>query len=269
MWMLRPPDADGLLFVSSGKTFIVETVITAIVAAITSVVVTSLSLTLTSRQGRQAEERAWRREIESGFLGPLRLQAATVHIRLADVIRRVEGGGERQRALAVISEPAEASSKCAAWFAGEGCYLASTVYITACLFAWMARVSRSHPFPPARQGAGTELARLLVNVQRGFLRDFGIYSALQPSVGETMWLTTEGRLRTYREFCQTLTDPDCFAWLERLFLYYLEAGRGEKLDRVQQVVRATEDLASFLDKCLGGSGAIVTQLATDAVVAYP
>jgi hypothetical protein len=246
-----------------------ETMIAAIVAAVTSVAVTGLSLVLTGRQRQQAEEQARHRAIDSGFLSPLRLQVATVHIRLVDVLQRAEDDGGRGRALEVIADPAAVSSQRAAWFTGEGCYLTSTVYLTACLFAWMARVSAHHPFPQMRRSADTELTRLLMNVQRGFLRDFGIYSALQPSIGEAMWLPGEGHLRTYREFCALLTDPEGFAWFERVFLYYLETGRGEKLDRVRHVVAATKELAGFLDRCLAGSGEIIAELAADAVVAYP
>lgn len=125
---------------------LVDTVIAAAVAAVTSVAVTALSLILTGRQRRQGVERSQRRGVEARFLNPLRLQAALVHIRLTDVLERAESGGPRQRALQVLADSAEVPGRDSSWFTSEGCYLTSTVYMTACLFSWIDRVSRNHPF---------------------------------------------------------------------------------------------------------------------------
>ena len=248
---------------------LVDTVIAAAVAALTSVVVTALSLVLTSRQRKQGEERAHRREIEGKFLNPLRLRVALVHIRLVDVLARVEGGGTRKQALDVVADAAQVRDQEPAWFTGEGCYLASTAYLTACLFAWMDRISKNHPFLELQQRADTELTGLMANVQRAFLQDFGIYSVLQATIGHQMWDQHEDRLITYREFCALLCNFDDFVWFERIFVYYRETGRGEKLDRVRHAVLATEDLARFLDRCVPGKGAIIDQLVGSVVLAYP
>lgn len=71
------------------------------------------------------------------------------------------------------------------------------------------------------------------------------------------------------KFCQLLGDPDNFIWFERVFIYYLESGDGEKLDRIRHAVRATEELATFLDKCVTGEAAIIPQLTGGIVLAYP
>lgn len=54
---------------------------------------------------------------------------------------------------------------------------------------------------------------------------------LQPTIGHEMWLQDGQRLRTYREFCDLLRDPAALVWFERILVYYLESGRGEKRPR--------------------------------------
>jgi hypothetical protein len=244
-------------------------VIAALVAAFTSVAVTVLSLQVAGRQRRHETDLKHRDEINALYLNPLRRQVAEVSSRLVQILHSVEAGADRQRALGIITDPEELASKPAAWFSGEGYFLASTAYLTACLFAWVERVRRDHPFLRLAVLDDTALAELLVRVQFAFMRDLGIYYLLQPSIGEDMWCSDDKRLRTYREFCSLLADPDHLAWLHRVFLYYIETARGEKLGRVQEAAAAIEDLACFLDCCVGGARSLTGALATEATKPSP
>lgn len=79
----------------------------------------------------------------------------------------------------------------------------------------MDRISKNHPFLELQQRADTELTGLMANAQRAFLRDFGIYSVLQSTIGYQMWDQQEDQLITYREFCALLRNFDDFVWFDK------------------------------------------------------
>jgi hypothetical protein len=61
-------------------------------------------------------------------------------------VRQADAGGGRYEAVLAVAEPAEISGKDAAWFNGAGCALASSVYLTACLFAQLKKVRDDFPY---------------------------------------------------------------------------------------------------------------------------
>ncbi|HZR54802.1 MAG TPA: hypothetical protein VFB06_35545 [Streptosporangiaceae bacterium] len=244
-------------------------VMAALVAAITSVVVTVISLEVAGRQRRHEAHLEHREEINVRYLNPLRRQVAEMSSRLVQILYSIEADTERRRLLGIIGDPDELLGESAAWFAGEGYFLASTAYLTASLFAWIERVRRDHPFLRLTGIDDTALTELLVKVQFAFVRDLGIYYHLQPSIGENMWYGDDGRLRTYREFCSLLTDPEHLVWFRRIFLYYIETARGEKLDRIQEAIEAIHDLARHLDRYVAGSGSLAGPLAAEATRPSP
>ena len=87
----------------------------------------------------------------------------------------------------------------------------------------------------------------------------------QISTGEDMWLRTENRLLTYREFCDMLRDPEARVWLDRILMSYLETGRGERNDRANNVISSIQELVTFLDHCVGGGGAITSCWAAEGI----
>ena len=83
-----------------------------------------------------------------------------------------------------------------------------------------------------------------------------------------MWLDGENsRLRTYREFCELLMSPVSRVWLDRLFLYYLETGRAEKLERVRDAIASIQQLSDFLDRCVGGGDSLLGRLTAEGIEA--
>ncbi|MBO2455025.1 hypothetical protein J4573_48615 [Actinomadura barringtoniae] len=227
----------------------------AVVAAITSVTVAVLSLLLGERQQRRKEERVRRQDLNAQYLNPLRLHLVENHFRLSGTFERTSEAGQAE-AMLVIDDPAEVSGKDAAWFNGRGCALVSSVYLTACLFAHLKKVRDDFPYLRLPAADDTQLAALLLRVQRGFLRDQGVYYVTQPSIGESMWLRDEKRLLTYREFCERLQDPAWRTWLDRLIQFQLDTAQGDRQERTQQLLKALEQLSEFLDECVGGGRSI-------------
>ena len=89
--------------------------------------------------------------------------------------------------------------------------------------------------------------------------------ANQPSIGQDMIVAAEDRLVSYREFCELLRTPQRRIWLDRLITYYLETGRGMKLDRVTDGITAMEALSSLLDNVAGGGNSVRSRLAAEGI----
>jgi hypothetical protein len=236
----------------------------AVVAAITSVTVTVLSLLLGDRQQRRREDHAHSQKLNAQYLNPLRLHLVENHFRLSGTLERTSTSGKAE-AMLVIDDPAEVSTKDAAWFNGPGCALTSSVYLTACLFAQLKKVRDDFPYLRLSAADDTRLAALLLRVQRGFLRNDGVYYVAQPSIGESMWVRGPERLLTYREFCEHLQDPSWRAWMDRLIQFQLDTAHGDKRDRTQYLIIALEQLSEFLDRCVGGGHSIKSRQQAEGI----
>jgi len=236
----------------------VEALIAATVSAVTSVAVALISFQLASRQQSRSAERTERKILSETYLNPLRFQIADNHYRILDALRRPAA---RQRMLAV-NEAKEISSKGLVWFNEEGSYLASSVYLMACLFAYLKRVRDQVPYLQLPGNDDTRLVELMLKLQIPLVKEGGVQYAVQTSLGQDMWVT-ENRLCTYREFCELLREPESRVWFDRLITFFVEIGRRQKIDRALKLVTAMWELAAFLDECVGGGRAIISRWEAD------
>jgi type II secretory pathway component PulF len=101
------------------------------------------------------------------------------------------------------------------------------------------------PYLQIPSSEDTRLAELILRVQISLLKQGGIQYVNQISTGEDMWLRTENRLLTYREFCDMLRDPEARVWLDRILMFYLETGRRERNDRADNVISSIQELVTF------------------------
>ena len=239
-------------------------VATALISALTSVSVVLVSFFLSTREDRKKEKRAERQELNARYLNPLRLHLAETRFWLAEILLRTEESGQCEDLL-IIDAPADLSDREPGWFTTWGAYLASSAYLTACLFAWLTKTRDSAPYLRFGSEDDTRLSVLMLRVSHSFLRDQGIYYVLQPSIGQDMILPAEDRLISYREFCELLLTPARRVWLDRLIAYYLETGRGTKLDRVADAIAAMEELSAFLDDVIGGGESVSSRLAVEGI----
>ncbi|MEU6554329.1 hypothetical protein ABZ915_29265 [Streptomyces sp. NPDC046915] len=237
--------------------------LSAVAAAATSVIVTVCSIFLGERQQRRKERRTQRQELNAKYLNPLRFHLVENHFRLSSINNRTSAHGPNAVML-VIEDPAEVSSKDAAWFTGPGYALMSAVYLTSCLYAQLKKVREDFPYLRLSATDDTRLAALLLRVQRGFLVNGGVYYVTQPSIGESVWVRDDERLLTYREFCEKLQDPTWRVWIDRLILFYLDIARGEKTQRTERLLAALAQLSEFLDACVGGGKSIESRVQAES-----
>jgi hypothetical protein len=208
------------------------------------------------------QRRAEAAEVNLRYLNPLRLQVAETAFRHDQYVATVERRGS-QVGISPVATPEEVSGKSPDWFVGEGCYLVSTAYIVACLFAEMAKLREGYAYLRLPDSAAdTELATLVLRVNIAFLRDQGVYYAIQYSIGRDMRLE-DGRLIGYREFCERLRDPTARVWFDRLLGFYIQAGRPDQLERLHRADRALLDLGAALDRAVGGSTSLAHRFAAE------
>lgn len=197
------------------------------------------------------EAQAHRKKVALTYLNPLRLWAEETYVRLSEISVRLRRSGDRLPALTYVTHPKTVSQKDADWFNGKGCYLISTCYITACLFATIQQVRENMPYLSFSKESDTELMTLMFYVSHGFLQDLGVFYVTQPSIGQRLYLPDQSRLMTYREFCLLLQDPEERIWCDRLINFYIETGQGQKLHRIEAAIVAIANLSQFLDTHIG------------------
>ncbi len=188
------------------------TIISAIIAAVTALVVVLVTSTIQQSVGKMQDEK----RINEEYLNPLRLYLEENYFRIAEILRRVEAGGGKCEPLLSIESTEELSQKDASWFNSQGCYLVSSCYFTACLSATIKKVRNDVPYLRLREGDDTQLLHLLLKINLGFLKEMGVFYAIQQSIGEQTYIQAEGRFMTYREFCEVLQDPQKRVWFDRL-----------------------------------------------------
>jgi len=189
------------------------------------------------------------------YLKPLRLYLEENHFRLNEILNRVEAGGGKYDILVGVDANSISTQK-AEWFNGEGCYLISSCYFTAGLFYQIRKVKDDFAYLRLGKQEDTRLLNLTFKVSHAFLQNLGIFYATQPSIGIDMYLPEQDRVRSYREFCQLLQDPEKRIWFDRLINFYIETGKGQNLARVKDALQAIAELSQFLDKAVGGGASL-------------
>ena len=225
-----------------------------LVSAVTSGAI-SLALTwLSGRQQRREGERARREARAMTYLNPLRWHTAEVHHRLSLHAASVERHGCYPPGR-VLTDPREIEGKGTAWFAGEGVVLASSVWMAACLFAQMTRTRHDLPFLRLSGHDDTRLTALLQQVHAAFAA-CGVYYATQSSIGTDALLESEERLRSYREFCELLAEPDRRVWADPVIWFLIAVAHGERRAGLRRVMDALAELSAFLDASLAGGASL-------------
>ncbi|MEU3917833.1 hypothetical protein [Streptomyces sp. NPDC029004] len=231
-----------------------DTLSVALVSALTSGAISTGLVWLTSRQQRRDSERAQRETHNMSYLNPLRWHTAEAHHRLSLYATSVDQRGF-YRPAQVLNEPQEIDGKNAAWFAGAGVALVSSVWMTACLFAQMTRARHDIPFLRLPGKDDTTLAALILKVHVAFAA-CDVYYATQSSIGTDVLLEAEGRLRSYREFCDLLSQPDRRVWADPLIWFHLAVANGERRPNLQRALDAMHELSAFLDDSLAGGASL-------------
>ncbi|MGV9706363.1 hypothetical protein [Streptomyces sp. NPDC003483] len=231
-----------------------DTLSVTLVSALTSGAISMGLVWLSGQQQRRESRRTQREAHNTSYLNPLRWHTAEAHHRLSLYTTSVDRYGCYRPAQA-IGEPREIDGKDAAWFAGPGIALVSSLWVIACLFAQMTRARLDIPFLSMSGEDDTRLAALILKVHVAFAA-CDVYYATQSSIGTDVLLAPEGRLRSYREFCELLSQPDQRVWADPLIWFHLAIAKGERRQNLQRALDALQELSGFLDDSLAGGASL-------------
>ena len=236
-------------------------ILTAVISAVTSLLVAVGTQYFAFRTTRQLDQAQERDRITLTYLNPLRLYAEEVYARLDRIRDRLEQENGTCQALLSIDQPEAIHSIDEDWFAYQGYYLMSSCYMTACLFFQIQRVRAHAPFLKLSHKSDTELISLLYD-SVSFGKGGGIYYILQGTLAHEM-AASEGQTPiSYRAFCTQLRDPQNRAWFKQLVQFYLKLGQGQNRDRLAPTLSAIQQLLRFLERTLGGGTSIEQRLIT-------
>lgn len=232
----------------------------ALIATLTSITVVFLQAGLKAISTKQKIAS----EINSAYLNPLRLYTEETFFRLYDINSRlIKGQRESLLFLPKDTQSHQLSAQDDGWLNGEGCYFVSSCYFTACLFACIKKVREDIPYLKLRGRNDTALPSALFAVSRGFLSDLGIFYAIQHSIGSELYLHSEQRLVTYREFCKLIQTPEKRVWFDRLLSFYLDINQGKRQANLTATMTALYGLAQFCDRIAQGNSSIDERLRTE------
>lgn len=240
-------------------------VLTGIISAVTSVLVVFLTYGLNSYREAKSKEKQEADRIISTYLNPLRFYLVENYFRLYDILQRIDKEGGKHEALLYITDVKAISEQSAEWFNGYGSYLISSCYMTARLFYQLDKIRQELSYLRLSKKDDTELITLITILSRCFRQDYGVYYLLQPSIGNDMYLASEKRLITYREFCQVLKNPENRVWFDRLLNFYIETGQGQKLKRIEDIMATIQSMSLFLDRVAGGGSSIKERLEVEGI----
>jgi hypothetical protein len=228
-----------------------NTVLVALIATATSIVVAGITPWIARRLDLGKERRVSATEVNLRYLTPLRHQVVEAAFRNRQIASMARAGD--LESFGSLADIEELQRKDLRWFTGLGCQLMSTAYIAACLFAELSRLRDAYPFLRLNsKGRDTELAEQVLQVNIAFLRNHGVYYALQYTIGRDM-IGQDGHIASYAEFCERVRDPTSGVWYERLIELYRVAATDNSGTRFDEVVSALSRLSTLLDAAVDGS----------------
>ncbi|NJP10313.1 MAG: hypothetical protein HC866_13255 [Leptolyngbyaceae cyanobacterium RU_5_1] len=109
-------------------------VLTALISAVTSVLVVLVTYGLNSYRETKFKEKQEADRIISTYLNPLRFYLVENYFRLSEILKGIVNDSGKHEALLYITDVKEISEQSAEWFNSYGCYLISSCYMTGRLF---------------------------------------------------------------------------------------------------------------------------------------
>jgi hypothetical protein len=228
------------------------------VAAATSLIVASFAPWVARSVEASRDRSRLAATVNLEHLAPLRQQLAEAAFRNHEVLLWARRDDAHQ--LDCLDEFPDLQGKSTEWFAGLGCHLMSTTYLTACLFAELIRLRDAFPFLQLRdRDRDAELAALTLRVRLALAGEGGVYYAVQAAIGQDM-ITPDGAVLSYPDFCTAVRDHERGVWYRQLVDFYCHVGRGERLDRLERAVAAMLELSRVLDQAVGASASVADRL---------
>ena len=202
----------------------------------------------TMRQTRERDREKEQEHIRLKVLNPLLVASEDLSRRLTDIKRRRKDpakSGDMRRWFREIKERWRKDPReFAYWANDEGYFAMSTLYTTAVYFHYASTIRRDFPFIELRYGGATALLSHLSLVRFSIGGKFGIWEAMQDSLGAYLF-AQEGGIKHYRQFCELVISETDAVWWNRLVDFYrdIHMKLDDHLDNIDSSLKA---LIAFL-----------------------
>lgn len=233
-----------------------KNLIAAFISAATSIVVVVLSHVLIAAGDNKKRRKEEIEQVQKEHLNSLRFFLEENYFRIDEILKAVEQENKnRINDILIIGEPFELLEKDDEWFTGCGCYLMSTCYYAACLFAFLERIRNKMPFLKLENENDTKMAELIGHIVNDFGRNLNIYYPLQMNIGREMYRVNEQNILTYRDFCEMLKKKENLVWYYSLVNFFLRMVKSES-ENGKRLLKDIQALSDFLDKIVSGGNSI-------------
>ena len=230
-------------------------ILVATISAITSVLVTIISQMMIASKNRRFAKEKEVRSIQKQYINPLRFFLAENYFRIHKAVDKCRRPEDEKTVASIIADPVELLDKDLSWFAGNGCYLISNCYFTACLLAMIEQIRVKIPYLRLSIRNDTRMMSLINKIVIDFRYIANVYYVIQMTIGRDVYLEDEQRLLTYREFCLQLQNSESLVWYRTLVWFYITNANWEE-DKITGLLEDLKELSDFLDRLVCGGNTI-------------
>lgn len=228
-----------------------------ILSGIISIVTVIITQFIIARKEKRQYKKTTMAQLRKEYIDPLRFAVSENYFRLHELI-------EAQNSLQSICEihgEDELPNQPDEWYAGKGCYLISSCYLTAHLFYCMEHVRSAVPFMELSSSDDTDLLAQ-INMATVAFSQLGIYYVLQRDIWREFQGGSGGVLMRYREFCTALQNRENLVWYAPLVRFYLALHQEiqSNPDKVDKLMESLRNLSAYLDRIAKGGDSIERKL---------
>jgi len=224
-------------------------ILTAAISAVFGIVSALITTNYKLRQERSVEKSKENERIRIKYLYPLLVVAQDLLERISDIRRRRRNEKNRNEMMPwfrrIKTDQRNNSSAFEYWANDEGYFAMSTLYITAVYFYYVSKIRREFPFIEINPGDNAALLDHLSDVRISIGGKYGIWEALQDSLGAYLADEKEDKIINYREFCQLIIDRSEFIRFNRLVDFYRDTDKKLE-DQFENIESSLKALINFL-----------------------
>jgi hypothetical protein len=224
-----------------------KALLTLFVSPILGVIAALVTTHYKLRQERHIDRDKEKEHVRLKILHPLLVASEDLLDRMTDIKRRrndpLKSGDMKRWFKDIKGRVWKEPGTFAYWANDEGYFAMSTLYITAVYFYYAGTIRRDFPFFELAHGGESTLLTHLSEVRASIGGKFGIWEAMQDSLGA--YLAVDGNIRDYRQFCEMIISETQAVWFNRLIDFYRDIHM--KLDdQLGNIEHSLKELLAFL-----------------------
>lgn len=225
------------------------------IAACTSIIVVILSQVLVNYNEKKQKQKEEMNRLLKEYINPIRFILVENYFRISKIVDETKRNSNKNDAILRVEDQVRTQYKSSEWLTGEGCYLMSSCYLLACLFAYVENIRKDIPFLNLTGEKDIEIIRMINKLAAGFGKNLNIYYVIQMNIGKEVYLKEEQRTLTYKEFCNLIRKEENLIWFGSLIKYFIRIARGE-YHETEYILMDIKEITRYLDEMVSGGDSI-------------